>query len=483
MIGSFKLRSRILFGYSIPIMLMMGLGWIAYSSAAEVYTAFRQGELSKNALLETDEMVLASSKMVRAMRGYLINQDGDFLNDYENSIKVFRERGQSVARVIQDDQQKERLQKIIQLEQELEEFYKNLMTLIQEKKLSQAIQLFSQGQGRRIIQEIEALSQEFRKKESEILGVATKRAEEAINFLILAALIGTLLAIAIAIGTGYLISSGISQTINRAVNSISSSSTEIAATTEQQERMAVQQASSVNQTTTTMDELGVSSQQAAEQAESAATGARQALSLTEGGNHAVGRTLKGMETLRQKVEAISESIMKLSEQADQIGSISSLVADLANQTNMLALNAAVEAVRAGEQGKGFAVVAAEIRKLADQSQKSTHKINTLVADIQGAVNSTVMVTDEGTQTVEEGVKIAQETAATFKGIAESIDQIFLSSQQISLTVKQQAAAIQQVVDAMNALNAGAQQTATGITQTKVGTQQLNDAALNLKAIV
>ena len=77
-------------------------------------------------------------------------------------------------------------------------------------------------------------------------------------------------------------------------------------------------------------------------------------------------TVEGMFTLEKKVGAIAEQIVHLSEQANQIGSISQLVFDLANKTNMLALNSSVEAVRAGEHGKGFSVVANEIRKLAHQ---------------------------------------------------------------------------------------------------------------------
>ncbi|MGD1717232.1 methyl-accepting chemotaxis protein [Dapis sp. BLCC M172] len=93
---------------------------------------------------------------------------------------------------------------------------------------------------------------------------------------------------------------------------------------------------------------------------------------------------------------MAQQITRLSEQTNQIGNISQLVGDLANQTNMLALNAAVEAVRAGEHGKGFGVVASEIRKLADESRKSAEKIYTLVADIQTSINSTVLATEAGT---------------------------------------------------------------------------------------
>ncbi|MEH2379923.1 MAG: methyl-accepting chemotaxis protein [Nostoc sp.] len=267
------------------------------------------------------------------------------------------------------------------------------------------------------------------------------------------------------------------------VQTMAASTNEIAAAVEQQERTATRQAASVNQTTITIDELGASSQQSAQQAESAAAGARQALTLAGKGTEAVKRTLKGMETLRQKVAAIADHITRLNEQTKQIGSISGLVGDLASQTNMLALNAAVEAVRAGEHGKGFAVVAAEIRKLADQSKKSTEKINTLVGDIQSAINTTVVVTHEGTKTVEEGARIAEETSESFAGVEGAVNNIVLNSQQISLNINQQAIAIQQIVSAMNDLNIAARETASGIGQIRSGTQQLNESAQALKATI
>ncbi|MDZ8090970.1 MAG: methyl-accepting chemotaxis protein [Nostoc sp. DedQUE05] len=271
--------------------------------------------------------------------------------------------------------------------------------------------------------------------------------------------------------------------IAQIVQTMAASTNEIAATVEQQERTATRQASSVNQTTITIDELGASSQQSAEQAESAVAGARQALILAGNGADAVKRTLKGMETLQQKVAAIADHIARLNEQTKQIGSISGLVGELASQTNMLALNAAVEAVRAGEHGKGFAVVAAEIRKLADQSKKSTEKINTLVGDIQSAINITVIVTHEGTKTVEEGTRIAQETSESFAGVEGAVNNIVINSQQISLNINQQAIAIQQIVSAMNDLNIAARETASGISQIRSGTQQINESAQALKATI
>lgn len=295
--------------------------------------------------------------------------------------------------------------------------------------------------------------------------------------------IGTGVTALLASGLAVLLANRATNLIKQIASAITSSSTEIATTVEQQERTVSQQASSVSQTTTTMDELDASSRQSAEQAEASAAGARQALALAENGTQAVQQTMQGMTTLKDKVGAISEQILRLSEQTMQIGGISGLVGDLANQTNMLALNAAVEAARAGEHGKGFSVVAGEIRKLADESKKSAQKITSLVADIQGSINTTVMVTDEGTKTVDRGIEIAHDTAETFTHVADSVNNVFLNSQQISLNVKQQAIAVRQVVEAMNAINLGARESAAGISQVKISTQQLQSAAVNLKQMV
>lgn len=342
-----------------------------------------------------------------------------------------------------------------------------------------------------------------------------KSAEQDINQTRFSTFVGMILGPVTSIILGIFLSITIAKPLDKSlkcvINMIVGSAGDIAATVEQQERIINQQATAVNEITSTMDELGVSSRQAAEQAESASdsaravlnlaqegsTGARQVFNLAEDGNKVVDKSLEGMSELREKMAAIAVQIMRLSEQTTQIGSITGVVTDLANQTNMLALNASVEAVRAGEHGKGFGVVANEIRRSADQSKKSAEKIYGIISEIQNAISSTVIATDEGTKTVKEGIKLSQDAAQAFKGVTQSINDIVLKNQemtlaatnnivlkgkQISLSAMQQALAVQQVVEAMNAINSGAKETASGINQTKVGTQLLNDAAQNLKAL-
>lgn len=275
----------------------------------------------------------------------------------------------------------------------------------------------------------------------------------------------------------------ISVPLNRIIGELSTTSTQIASTINEHERIASQQSSSVNETTTTMDELAASSRQSSEQADLAASGTQQALSIAEQGNNSVEKMQEGMNSLKEKVNMVAEQILKLSEQTNQIGNITAMVTDFANETKMLSMNASVEAVRAGEHGKGFSVVAMEIRKLAEESKRSAEKINKLVADIQKSTNSTVMMAEEGTKTVDSSMTLASETVSSFNGVAMAINSASESAQQISLNIKQQAAAVKQVVEAMSSLNSGAKETASGITQTKTAIEKLNEAAQILKEMI
>lgn len=228
-----------------------------------------------------------------------------------------------------------------------------------------------------------------------------------------------------------LIIRNITKTLQSFVSRIGTTSHQIGESVAQQASAVNQQAASVHETTITIEDLGASSLQSANQAEAAADGAQQALNFAAAGTRTVGYTIEGIGNLKDQVSAIANQIIRLSEQTDQISTVSDLVADLANQTNMLALNAGVEAARAGDQGKGFAVVAGEIRKLADQSKKSAEQINSLVNKVQSAINSTVMVTDEGTKKATSGIELAEETGNVFASIADAVNQVFLNTQQIS----------------------------------------------------
>ena len=294
---------------------------------------------------------------------------------------------------------------------------------------------------------------------------------------------GMTAGVVMALLSGFFLSMAITKPVSRSISIISTVSNQIAATVAEQERTIAQQSAAINQTTTTMTELNTSARQSAQQADVVAARSNKALDLAQDGVAVIQHTQHDMIDLRNKVNAIAQQILRLSEQTSQISGITNLVSDLANQTNMLALNAAVEAARAGEHGKGFAVVAMEVRKLADQSKKSAERISSLVGEIQSATNATVMVTEEGSKTVDRGIASAEDAVTMFHDIAATMTNVSESTQQISLNSKQQASAFQQVSLGLSELNIGMMETTQAVGQTRIGVQDMNRVVDHLKTLV
>jgi methyl-accepting chemotaxis protein len=271
--------------------------------------------------------------------------------------------------------------------------------------------------------------------------------------------------------------------ISASRESVSKIAQDIGATVSQRQRLAAQQAAAADETTAAMEKLAASTNHSAEQASDLAVGARQVLTLADEGARTVTQTLRSMNSLNEKVNAIAQMTFHLNEQASQIGSITNMVTEVASQTNLLALNAAVEAARAGEQGRGFSVVAAEIRKLADQTKTSAGKINTLVNGILQTINDTVKATEEGTKTVAESVNTANQTVQTFIGVRDAISKATENTQHISTNVREQSLAVNDVLRAMTEFGGNVKVTATTLSQGRSRAESLQETATGLAAII
>lgn len=489
MFKQFKLRNRILIGYILPLISLIGASAITLWNANRLKGVFQEIKRADKEAVEISRLEIALGEMILGARGYSIDPNEVYANEYSQGSQNFTKALQALEQpgIVVSAEKEKYINELATVGEEVQENGENLLDLVDVGKQEEATAIATNELGAELDRQVLDIEDQIDTLEQQQLNQSVfqnlTEAENTLNRLVWGFLISALLLGGLSTALALLIASRATQTILQAIGKISSSSNQIAVTVEEQERNANLQAASVNETTTAMDELEATSRQSAEQANAAALAAEQVFQLSDNGNQAVEETLGEMTNLRSKVTAIAEQIMQLSEQTIQIGNISGLVSDLANQTNILALNAAVEAVRAGEHGKGFSVVAAEIRKLADQSKNSAENIRTLVNEIQHKINSAVMVTDEGSKTVDSGIQIANRTAESFAGVAEAVNNMVINNQQISLNTKQQVQAIQQVVEAMNNINLGAKETAIGIGQTKEGTSQLNEATMNLQKIV
>lgn len=246
---------------------------------------------------------------------------------------------------------------------------------------------------------------------------------------------------------------------------------------------ATEQAAAVNETTVTLEEIKVSSTQTLDKAQQLIEIADRTRREGEQGLGTVAEAIAGMEAVREQMENIAKTILDLSEKTQQIGEITSVVTNLAQQSKMLALNASIEAAKAGEAGKGFAVVAGEVKELAEQSQQSTAQVQKILQDIRHATDRAVMATEEGRKGVDSGVQLVEKSGEVMKKLSEVIHEAGTANQQIVIAVRQEVTGIEQTNSAMSEINKVTANFVNNVVKTKVVAEDLTRVAETLKKIV
>lgn len=267
------------------------------------------------------------------------------------------------------------------------------------------------------------------------------------------------------------------------VNVLSTSVSEISTTVTQFASSAQETASSVVETTTTMEELRQTARVSSEKANYVSESSQKAVNISDEGKKATEATVEEIKLIREQMESVAGSIVRLSEQSQTIGDIITTVNDIADQSNLLAVNASIEATKAGEQGKGFTVVAQEVKSLAEQSKQATAQVRTILNDIQKAISAAVMSTEQGSKAVESGVKKSDQAGESIRAISNSVREAAQAAIQIAASSQQQMMGIDQVASAMENIKLATTQNLEGSRQLETASTNLNELGQKLKQLI
>ena len=262
------------------------------------------------------------------------------------------------------------------------------------------------------------------------------------------------------------------QQLEGVVQVVSSASEELSAQIEQSSRGADEQSGRVRETATAMEEMNATVLEVARNAQQAADVSHQARQQAQEGSKIVTDAVKSIEAVHAQSIAIKEDMDVLGKQAEGIGQIMGVIADIADQTNLLALNAAIEAARAGDAGRGFAVVADEVRKLAEKTMTATQEVGNAITGIQEGTRKNIHNVEQSGVSIEEAAKLAVQSGEALKQILEFVHMVNDQVQSIATASEQQSAASEEI-------NHSVEQVATISAETAQAMEQASSAVADL----
>ncbi len=225
------------------------------------------------------------------------------------------------------------------------------------------------------------------------------------------------------------------QKVGMAINNVASGSNQLSAASEELSQGSTEQAASAEEASSSMEQMASNIHQNAQNAQETERIALTASNDAIEGGEAVSATVKAMREVAGKIN---------------------IICDISRQTNMLALNAAIEAARAGEHGKGFAVVAAEIRKLAERSQKAAVDIGELSDSSIQVAEKAGMLLEKIVPNIRKTAELVQEIAAASLEQNVGAEQINNAIQQLNQVIQTNAEASEEMASTSEELSAQAE---------------------------
>ncbi len=243
------------------------------------------------------------------------------------------------------------------------------------------------------------------------------------------------------------------------------------------------QTASSEESLAAVEEIGATSQHMNSNMIKTAEAFKDTLNISKTSQEDIRKMSNSMNDITESVSETNREIEKLNEISNNIGQILTSINGVAEQTNLLALNAAIEAARAGDAGRGFAVVADEIRKLAEQTNKETGKIESLIGTIQTGVEKVKESGNDVKVKVLDGLKLSKLSEEGMEKILTLTNRNASDMEDILISVNEQATASNEISIAIsNITNSSTEIESLSIETTNIS-NKIKDILINKQKIV
>lgn len=263
--------------------------------------------------------------------------------------------------------------------------------------------------------------------------------------------------------------------LTSSANEVKAGSDQVAITMDELATGAEAQANSAGDLANLMGIFSMKVEEANEKGENVHQHSKDVQEKVEIGSQLMKNSNDQMKKINQLVKDSVEKVQGLDSQSQEISKLISVIQEIAGQTNLLALNAAIEAARAGEHGLGFAVVADEVRKLAEQVSASVGDITGIVDTIQTETSSVTASLEGGYKEVEQGTYQIQSTAEMLEEVGASITTMATDINTVTENLVEIADSTKQVNNSVEEIASVSEESAAGVEEIAASTQQTSSS--------